>query len=340
MSALHVVRMVVVCGLVGAAGLGCSASLVKRDPLPSWNAGPARDAIVRIVEETTDESSASYVEPGERIATFDNDGTLWVEHPLYTQAVFALDRVRALAPEHPEWRTREPFRSILANDHAAIAAFHTKDWVEVIAATHTGMSTESFEQTVDGWLTAQRDERFGRPYTHLLYQPMLEVLEYLRANGFETFIVSGGGQEFIRVFSDDAYGIPTWQVVGSSVATRFDEGGGTPALMREPKVFFIDDKAGKPIGINLFIGKRPIAAFGNSGGDKEMLEWTTAGSGRRLGMLVLHDDPAREYAYGPAEGLPETHVGRFSQELYDQAGRSGWPVISMKRDWKRIFPWE
>lgn len=293
-----------------------------------------------MVVAATDESSPSYVAKGERVATFDNDGTLWVEHPLYTQAVFALDRVRALAPDHPEWVNKEPFRSILAGDEKAIAGFHTEDWVKIIAATHTGMSTESFEQVADEWLTTERDERFGRPYSQLLYQPMLEVLHYLRAHGFETFIVSGGGQEFIRVYSDEAYGIPTSQVVGSSVVTRFEYEGGKPVLMREPKVFFIDDRNGKPIGINLFIGKRPVAAFGNSGGDKEMLEWTTAGSGPRLGMLVLHDDPVREYAYGPAEGLPDTHVGRFSQELYDQARKKGWFVISMKNDWNRIFPWE
>lgn len=330
----------VACAALLAAGFGCSASKVRSDPLPSWNEGPARTAILDLVEAATEESSPSYVEPGERIATFDNDGTLWVEHPLYTQAVFALDRIRELAPEHPEWKTKSPFRQVLSGDPGAIAKFDRRDWVEIIAVTHTGMSTDDFEGIVDGWIATERDARFGRPYTELVYQPMLEVLQLLRANGFETFIVSGGGQEFIRVFSDKTYGIPTSQVVGSSVVTRFDERPGGPVLLREPKVFFIDDKAGKPIGINLFIGKRPVAAFGNSGGDKEMLEWTTAGSGRRLGMLVLHDDAAREYAYGPAEGLPDTHVGRFSQELYDKARNDGWIVISMKNDWKRVFPWE
>lgn len=319
---------------------GCSASAVTTTPLPSWKEGPARTAILDIVAAATDESSPSYVAKGERVATFDNDGTLWVEHPLYTQAVFALDRVRALAPQHPEWKSEEPFRAILADDETAIAGFHTEDWVKIIAATHTGMSTARFEEIATDWFTTERDERFGRPYTQLVYQPMLEVLRYLRAHGFQTFIVSGGGQEFIRVISDDVYGISTSQVVGSSVVTKFESEDGTPVLMREPKVFFIDDHAGKPIGINLFIGKRPVAAFGNSGGDKEMLEWTTAGTGRRLGMLVLHDDPVREYAYGPAEGLPDTHVGRFSQELYDDARKKGWVVISMKNDWNRIFPWE
>ena len=201
-------------------------------------------------------------------------------------------------------------------------------------------TVDEFEQIADGWIAVERDERFGRLYTQLVYQPMLEVLHYLRDNGFETFIVSGGGQEFIRVFSDATYGIPASQVVGSSVATKFEYDADTPVLMREPKVFFIDDKAGKPIGINLFIGKRPVVAFGNSGGDKEMLEWTTAGKGTRLGLLVLHDDPAREYAYGPAEGLPDTHVGRFSQDLYDEALAKGWFVISMKKDWNRIFAWD
>lgn len=336
---MRMARSIVLLALV-AGGLGCSPALLRSDPLPSWNDGPARSAIVALVEAATDESSPAYVAPGERIATFDNDGTLWVEHPLYTQGVFALDRVRALAPEHPEWKTEEPFRSVLTKGEAAISAFGMADWQKIIAATHTGMSTEAFEETARGWLRATRDARWNRPYPELVYQPMLEVLQYLRDNGFETFIVSGGGQEFIRVFSDGAYGIPTWKVVGSSVETRWEEAEKGPILRREPHLFFLDDRQGKPIGINLFIGKRPVAAFGNSGGDREMLEWTTAGSGRRMGMLVLHDDARREYAYGPAQGLPNTHVGRFTQELYDEARRKGWIVISMREDWKRIFPWE
>lgn len=336
-------RMIARCILLlalAAGMLGCSPGFVRRDPLPSWNDGPARSAILALVEAATDESSPAYVAPGERIATFDNDGTLWVEHPLYTQGVFALDRVRALAPEHPKWKTEEPFRSVLTRGEVAISGFDMEDWQKIIAATHTGMSTEAFEETARGWLGAARDARWDRPYPELVYQPMLEVLQYLRDNGFETFIVSGGGQEFIRVFSDGTYGIPTWKVVGSSVETRWAETEKGPVLLREPHLFFLDDHQGKPIGINLFIGTRPVAAFGNSGGDREMLEWTTAGSGRRMGMLVLHDDARREYAYGPAEGLPDTHVGRFTQELYDEARRKGWIVISMRKDWKRVFPWD
>ncbi|MDG2304643.1 MAG: HAD family hydrolase [Candidatus Binatia bacterium] len=331
---------VLIAASLALGGWGCSATAFRSDPLASWNEGPARSAIVDLVNSTTDEASADYVEPGDRIATFDNDGTLWASHPLYAQAVFALDRVRALAPDHPEWKTQQPFQSILAGDDDAIAEFQMHDWQKVLAATHGGMSTEQFEKIVRGWLAVSRDPRFGRPYTELAYQPMLEVLQYLRENGFTTFIVSGGGQEFMRPFTEKIYGIPSHQVVGSSVVTRFEENDGKPILYRDPKIFFIDDHGGKPVGINLFIGKRPVAAFGNSGGDKEMLEWTTAGGGRRLGMLVLHDDPVREYAYGPAQGLPDTKVGAFSQELYDQAQRDGWIVISIKDDWKQVFAWE
>lgn len=322
------------------ASWGCSVSKVRTDPLPSWNEGPARSAILEMVSEVTNESGASYVPPGERVATFDNDGTLWVEHPLYTQAIFALDRIRALAPEHPDWQTKAPYRQVLSGDPEALAKLDRRDWVEILAVTHTGMSTEDFEKIADAWISTARDERFGRKYTELVFQPMLEVLQLLRSKGFETFIVSGGGVEFIRAFSEEGYGIPTSQVVGSSVVTRFEEREGSPVLLREPEVFFLDDKAGKPIGIQLFVGKRPIAAFGNTDGDKEMLEWTTAGQGQRLGMLVLHDDAEREYAYGPAAGLPDTRVGRFSQELYEQARNRGWIVVSMKKDWKRIFAWE
>lgn len=320
--------------------MGCSAAASALDPLPSWNDGPARSAIVDFVETTTDATSPAYVPPGERIATFDNDGTLWVEHPLYTQVVFALDRIRAEAADHPEWRTRQPFRAVLENDREAIAHFDKSDWVQVLAATHGGMSTEQFAEAADAWLSTARDSRFRRPYTQLVYQPMLEVLHYLRANGYATFIVSGGGQEFLRVFADATYGIPTWQVVGSSVETEYAESHGVPVILREKKVGFIDDGPGKALGINRFIGKRPQIAFGNTEGDREMLLWTTSAAGTRRGFLVLHDDASRAYAYGPAEGLPETHVGAFSQELYDEAQERGWLVISMKEDWRRIFPWE
>jgi phosphoglycolate phosphatase-like HAD superfamily hydrolase len=308
------------------------------DPLPSWNDGAAKQAILDFVEATTTEGGADYVAPADRIATFDNDGTLWVEHPLYTQAVFALDRVASLAPEHPEWKEQEPFKSVLAGDRAAIAKFSEGDWAKIIAASHAGMTTEAFLEIVQTWLEEAKDSRFGRPYTELIYQPMLEVMAYLRANDFRTYIVSGGGQEFIRVFSEPVYGVPVEQVVGSSIVTKYEEEDGEPVLMRKPKIFFIDDKTGKPIGINLFIGKRPYAAFGNSSGDREMLEWTGAGDGARLMMLVLHDDAERAYAYGPANGLPATKVGTFPQKLADEAKQKGWVVISMKDDWKTIFP--
>jgi phosphoglycolate phosphatase-like HAD superfamily hydrolase len=310
----------------------------QTDPLPSWNDGPAKSAIVEFVDAVTTEGGADFVAPADRIATFDNDGTLWVEHPLYTQAVFALERVAALAPEHPEWKDQEPFKAVLAGDREAMARFTEGDWAKIIAATHAGMTTEAFVEIVRDWLGSARHPRFERPYTEAAYQPMLEVVDHLRANGFRTYIVTGGGQEFVRVFSEQVYGVPVEQVVGSSIATKYEYQGGEPVLMREPEVFFIDDKVGKPIGINLFIGKRPLAAFGNSGGDREMLEWTGAGDGARLKMLVLHDDAEREYAYGPADSLPDTKVGAFPQELMDEAKQRGWVVISMKNDWQTIFP--
>ncbi len=309
-------------------------------PLASWNDGPTRQAIVEFVRITTDKANPGYVPPEDRIATFDQDGTLWTEHPLFTQAMFALDRVRALAPAHPEWKTEEPFKTVLSGGPEGLASLSEKDWTEIVGATHAGMSNEEFQAIVKQWLETARDPRFKRPYTDLVYQPMLEVLAYLRANGFRTYIVSGGGQEFMRVYAERVYGIPPEQIIGSSIVTHYEMKGGQPALMRLPKVFFIDDHDGKAVGINLFIGKRPYAAFGNSDGDREMLEWTAAGAGMRLKMLVLHDDAAREYAYGPAAGLPDTRLGTFTPALYDEAKKGGWTVISMKNDWKRIFPFE
>jgi phosphoserine phosphatase len=307
------------------------------DPLASWNDGPAKTAIVKFVDAVTTSGSADFVLPADRIATFDQDGTLWVEHPLYAQAMFALNRVHELAPKHPDWKTKEPFKSVLASNREAMAKFSEGDWAQIIGATHAGMSTQDFRGIVRDWLAKAEHPKFERPYTELVYQPMLEVMKYLRTNGFRTYIVTGGGQEFVRVYSDKVYGVPVEQVVGSSIVTKYEVRDGKPALMREPKVFFIDDKAGKAIGINLFIGKRPYAAFGNSGGDREMLEWTGAGGGARLMMLVLHDDAEREYAYGPANGLPDTKVGTFSQALMDEAKQKGWVVISMKNDWKTVF---
>ena len=252
--------------------------------------------------------------------------------------MFALERVGKMAPQHPEWKQKEPFKSVLTGDHAAMSKFTESDWMQIVAATHAGMSTEAFQGLVKDWLATAKAPRFDRPFTDLIFQPMLEVMQYLRANGFRTYIVTGGGQEFVRVYSERVYGVPPEQVVGSSIATTYDNKSGKPVLMREPKVFFIDDGPGKAIGINLFIGKRPCAAFGNSGGDAQMLEWTQAGDGARLEMLVLHDDAKREYAYGPAANLPDTHVGTFSEALLTEATKNAWIVISMKNDWKRIFP--
>ncbi len=308
------------------------------DPLPSWNDGAGQAGDHRVRRSRHHEGGADFVPPADRIATFDQDGTLWVEHPLYAQAMFALDRIAELAPKHPEWKTKEPFKAVLdrrprrdrqvhrgrlGRDHRRHPCRHDHRAVHQ-ASPATG-------------LPRPKHSKFKRPYTELIYQPMLEVMKYLRANGFRTYIVTGGGQEFVRVYSERVYGVPVEQVVGSSIATKYQSKDGKPVLMREPKVFFVDDGPGKAIGINLFIGKRPEAAFGNSGGDREMLEWTTAGAGKRLGMLVLHDDAEREYAYGPANGLPDTKVGTFSQALADEAKTKGWIVISMKNDWKTVF---
>ena len=308
--------------------------------LPSWNDGPAKQAILDFVRATTDSGSPSFVPPEDRIATFDQDGTLWVEHPLYTQAIFALDRVHALAPQHPEWRSQEPFKAVLSNDLGAVAHFTEGDWAEILFLTHAGMSQAAFLEIATRWIATAKHPRFKRLYTDLVYQPMIEVLDYLRANGFETFIVTGGGQDFVRAYAQRVYGIPTQQVIGSSIAMKYEFSNGKPELMRLPKLFFNDNFAGKAIGIDLFIGKRPYAAFGNSTGDRQMLEYTGAGSGARLKMLVYHDDPVREYAYGPAGGLPDTKVGTFDQSLMDEAKSQAWTVISMKNDWKRIFAFE
>jgi phosphoglycolate phosphatase-like HAD superfamily hydrolase len=318
----------------------------QSDPLPSWKDGPAKAAIVAFVVSTTERSSPKYVEPADRIATFDQDGTLWTEHPLYGQAAFALARVSEMAPSHPEWKEKDPFKTVLARDYAAMGKFTEADWLALVSVTHAGMSTESFQQLVKDWLASAKAPRFNRPYTDLVYQPMLEVMQYLRSNGFRTYIVTGGGQEFVRTYSEKVYGVAPEQVVGSSIVTTYDDASGKPVLMRQPKPFFIDDGPGKAIGINLFIGKRPTAAFGNSGsadlkaGDAQMLEWTQAGDGARLMMLVHHDDAQREYAYGPAGGLPDTSVGTFSETLMTEANKSGWIVISMKDDWKHIFPFD
>jgi phosphoserine phosphatase len=324
-------------GLVGLLWIMSATVAVAEDPLSSWNDGAAKKNIMAFVGKVTTQGSPEFVPPAERIATFDNDGTLWPSHPMYTQLAFALDRIKALAPKHPEWKTKQPFKAVLDNDLKALAAGGEKGMVELVMASHAGMSTAEFEAIVTDWLDKARHPRFKRRYTELAYQPMLELLTFLRASGFKTFIVSGGGVEFMRPMTEAVYGIPPEQVVGSTIETKYEVKDGKPVLMRLPKIDFIDDKAGKPVGINKFIGRRPIAAFGNSSGDREMLEWTGAGSGSRLMMLVFHDDAEREYAYGPANGLPDTKFGTFPQSLMDEAKKKGWVVISMKNDWKTIF---
>ncbi len=327
------------CFIVGvfSFGLITTASAHENDPLPSWNEGAAKQAILDFVDAVTTEGGADYVMPADRIATFDNDGTLWVEHPIYTQLAFALDRIKDLAPQHPDWRTKQPFKAAIDQDMEALGEAGKKGLVDLVMASHAGMSSAEFETIVTDWFAKAVHPRFQRPYTQLAYQPMLELLDYLRANGFKTYIVSGGGIEFMRPMTQDVYGIPSEQVIGSSIKTKFETEDGEPVLMRLPEVDFIDDKDGKPVAINQYIGKRPIASFGNSAGDKEMLEWTGAGDGTRLMMLVFHDDAEREYAYGPANGLPDTRFGTFPQSLMEQAKRSGWVLISMKDDWASIF---
>ena len=313
----------------------------QSDPLASWNDGPAKQAIVKFVEATTTQGSPKFVPPAQRIATFDQDGTLWVEQPLYTQVVFAIDRVKELAPQHPDWKTKQPFATILAGDRAALAEFSIQDFERVVAETHTGMTIEQFHAIVKKWLATAKHPRFKRPYTELIYQPMLETMRYLRANGYKTYIVTGGGQEFVRVYAESVYGVPPEQVIGSAGQVKYAYGpNGQPELVKLPEILLIDDKGGKVEGINLIIGRRPRAAFGNTAGDQQMLEYTGAGDGARLMMLVLHDDAQREYAYGPANGLPNSKVGTFSQALYDEAKQKGWTVISMKDDWKRIFQFD
>jgi phosphoserine phosphatase len=321
-----------------AAVLALGTAQARDDHLRSWNDGPTKKAIVEFVRKTADKASPDYVPPGERIATFDNDGTLWSEQPMYVQALFAFDRVKALAPQHPEWQTQEPFASVLKGDIKGALAGGDKALLEIVMATHAGMTTDEFQQTVRDWIATARNPVTKRPVLEMVYQPMVELLAYLRAHGYKTFIVSGGGIEFMRPWAEQVYGVPPEQVVGSSIKTKFEIRDGKAVLVRLPELNFIDDKEGKPVGINQHIGHRPIAAFGNSDGDRQMLEYATSGSGPRFGLLVLHDDKAREFAYGPATGLPDSHVGTFSQALYDEAKQRGWVVISMQKDWKRIFP--
>ena len=323
--------------LIGALALTTVASQAA-DPLPSWNDGPAKQSIINFVGRVTMPGSPDFVPVAERIATFDNDGTLWSEQPLPVQLYFVLDRVKALAPQHPEWRTTEPFASLLKGGLQPMLAGGDHAILDVMMATHAGMTTAEFQQIVKDWIATTRHPKTGQLFTDMVYQPMLEVLSYLRANGFKDFIVSGGGIEFMRAWTERVYGVPPEQVIGSSIKTKFEMRDGKPVLVRLPELNFNDDKADKPVAINQHIGRRPIAAFGNSSGDKEMLEYTQGGSGARFMLLVLHDDAAREYAYGPALGLPDPKLGAFPQALYDQAKQQGWTVVSMKDDWKRVFP--
>ncbi|WP_291989958.1 HAD family hydrolase [Candidatus Accumulibacter sp. ACC007] len=316
----------------------------QTDPLPSWNDGAAKQAIIGFVTETTTPGSLQFVPPAERIATFDQDGTLWVEHPMYSQVMYILERVPALVKAKPELAKVAPYSTvleILRGDRAAIAKLTLPDLEKLAAATLTGMPVDTFNAEVKKWLAEAKDPRWKKPYTELTYLPMQEVLNYLRDNGYKTWIVTGGGQDFVRQYSEQVYGIPREQVVGTASGTKYGYAkDGKPFLTKEAKLLLNDNNAGKPEGIHLMVGRRPVLAVGNSTGDRQMLEYTKAGDGARLSMIVLHDDATREYAYGPAQGLPATKIGAFTQALYDQATKQRWTVISMKNDWKRIFAWE
>jgi phosphoserine phosphatase len=306
--------------------------------LPSWNDGPAKQAIFDFVRTTIDRSSPNWVSPEDRIAVFDQDGTLWVEHPMYTQVIYCLERVPVAVAQKPALKNVEPFKTVLSGNREAMARLTMQDLEKIAVATLTGMSVEEFNSEVKKWLQTARHPRWDRPYTDLVYQPMLEVLRYLRDNAYRTYIVTGGGQDFVRAYAEKVYGVPPEQVVGTALGTKYGYAkDGKPFLTKDPKLVLNDNNAGKAEGIHLMIGRRPYAAFGNSTGDREMLEYTAAGAGARLKMLVLHDDAAREYAYGPAAGLPDSKVGTFTPALHDEANKNGWTVISMKNDWKRIF---
>jgi phosphoglycolate phosphatase-like HAD superfamily hydrolase len=310
---------------------GCA---VTRDPLPSWNDGPNKRAILDFVASVTTRGSANFVAEEERIATFDNDGTLWSEQPMYFQLIFALDRVRELAPQHTEWQEKQPFKAALEGDLKTVFSSGEHGLLELVMETHSGMTTEEFAQVVEDWLATAKHPRFNRPYNQCVYQPMLELLVHLRANGFKTYIVSGGGIEFMRPWTGHVYGIPPEQVVGSSIKTKFEMRDGEPILVRLPEINFIDDKEGKPVGINQHIGRRPIAAFGNSDGDLQMLQWTAAGDGPNLMAYIHHTDGEREWAYDR-----ESHIGRLDKGL-DEANSKGWVVVDMKKDWKVIYPFQ
>lgn len=319
--------------VVALAACSLAASCLGAEPLASWRDGAARDAIVRFVGAVTREESSDYVPPAARVAVFDNDGTLWAEQPVYFQLFYALDRIKAMAPQHPEWKDQEPFKSVLAGDVKAALAGGEKAILQIVAATHAGMTTDEFEQQVKDWIATAKHPTTGKPFTEMVYQPMLELLTYLRANGFKTYIVSGGGIEFMRPWCEAVYGVPPENVIGSSTKTTLEFRGDTPVLVKQREINSLDDKAEKPVNINLHIGRRPLAAFGNSDGDLAMLQWTAAGPGRRLCVLIHHDDAEREWAYDRTSA-----IGKLNKAL-DEAERRAWTVVSMKSDWKAVFPW-
>lgn len=332
----------------GARVLAFAASLLfvaqasaQTDPLPSWNDRAAKASIVDFVKTTTTQGSPQFVPAGERIATFDQDGTLWVEHPMYSFVMYALERVPVLAKAKPELKNVEPFKTVLSGNREAMARLTLPDLEKILAATFTGMTVDQFSAEVTKWMADAKDPRWKRPYTELVYQPMQELLKYLRENGYKTYIVTGGGQDFVRQYAEKTYGIPPEQVIGTAGVLKYGyDKNGKPMLTKLPKLLLNDNDAGKPEGIQLMIGRRPQASFGNSTGDQQMLEYTKAGDGARLSVLVLHDDAKREYAYGPAQGLPTTKVGAFTQKLYDEAQKQGWTIVSMKDDWKKIFAFD
>ena len=319
-------------GMLGVIWILSAAAAMAQDPLPSWNDGAAKQNIVAFVEKVAKDGSPDFVPVAERIAVFDNDGTLWSEQPMYFQLFFALDRVKELAPQHPDWKTREPFASLLKGDVKQALAGGEKALLEIVMETHAGNTTEEFAQIVKDWIATARHPKTGKLYTEMVFQPMLELLTYLRENQFKTFIVSGGGIEFMRPWTEKVYGIPPEQVIGSSIQTKYEVVDGKPVLKRLPKLNFIDDKDGKPVGINQHIGRRPIMAFGNSDSDFQMLEWTTAGSGPRFGLLVHHTDAKREWAYDR-----QSHIGKLDRGL-DEGSKRGWTIVDMKQDWKVVYP--
>jgi phosphoglycolate phosphatase-like HAD superfamily hydrolase len=320
---------------ISICGFSIQNSLAQSDPLPSWNDGAAKGSITDFVARVTAQGGTDFVPPAERIAVFDNDGTLWCEQPVYFQVAFAVVHVKAMAPNHPEWKGQQPFKAFLSGDRTALAEQGRNGLLTLMAAAHSGMTTDEFAKSVADWLGSAKHPRFNRPYNELIYQPMVELLAYLRANGFKTFIVSGGGVEFMRVWAEKAYGIPPEQVVGSSGVVKFQiDTSGKPSLLKTPKIEFVDDGPGKPVGINRFIGRRPILAFGNSDGDQQMLQWTMAGSGARFAGIVHHTDSTREYAYDHP-----SKVGQLDK-AWDEAKAKGWTVVDMKQDWKKVFAFE